>query len=114
MIQRFRWVECQLDTLKKCYNLFAIRKSLGELPSTLDKTYDRILNSIPEMHRREAHCVMQVLAVTYRPLKIDEVAEAVAVDCENEIFNPEYRLQDPEDILEICSSLVCLSGYIPL
>ena len=66
------------------------------------------------MHHREARCVMQFLAVAFCPVSIDVVAEAVAVDCENEIFSPEYRLQDPDDILEICSSLVVLSGYILL
>jgi len=40
------------------------------------------------------------------------VAEAVAVDPEREIFDPENRLRDPEALLEICSSLLVLSGYV--
>lgn len=108
---RFRWVECQLETLRKCITVAAIEKALTGLPKTLDDTYNRILDSIPEEYQKEAFCVMQLLTVSYHPLTIAEVAEAVAIDCENEEFDPENRLPDQTDILEICSSLVTLSGY---
>jgi hypothetical protein len=104
-------VDCQLDTLRKCITISAVERALTELPNTLDETYNRILNNIPEEYHKEARRVMQLLAISYRPLTIDEVAEAIAVDCENEVFDPEKRLPDQMDILEICSSLVTLSGY---
>jgi hypothetical protein len=105
-------VECQLSSIKKCFTVPAIRKALRELPSTLDKTYERIIDNIPVENRNAAHCAMQFLAISFRPLTIDEVAEAVAVDCENETFDPEQRLRDRYDILEICSSLVTLFGCV--
>lgn len=46
--RRFRWAACQLDTLGKCRNRAALRKSLAMLPLTLENTYDRILESISE------------------------------------------------------------------
>lgn len=107
---RFRWVECQFDTLRKCITNNAVRKALKELPLTLDKTYDPILCSIPQDYHREAQCVMQLLAFSYRPLTLDEVAEAIAVNCDDECFDPEDRLPDQYDILEICSSLVTLAA----
>ena len=88
-----------------------LEKALCQLPKSLDETYNRILNNIPKEYQREAHCVLHLLVISYRPLNLKEVAEAVAVDCENEIFDPEDRLRDPYDILEICSSLVSLSRY---
>lgn len=107
-------MECQLETLRKSLSVRAIRTALNELPSTLDDTYNQILNNIPKEYFKDAHRVLQLLAVSYRPLTIQEVAEAVAVDCENEIFDLDNRLRDPEDILEICSNLLILSGYVTL
>lgn len=110
MFNRFRWVECQLDSLRKCITPSSVRKTLLQLPKTLDQTYDRILKSIPDEYRREVDCVMHLLVVSYRPLTIAEVAEAVAVDCENDRFDPGDRMIDQYRLLEICSSLVILSG----
>jgi len=86
-----------------------VRRALCTLPRTLDDTYDRILTNIPPEYRREAHYALQMLTVSIRPLTLSEVAEAVAVDCENEKFDPEDRLREPEALLEICSSLLTLS-----
>lgn len=88
----------------------AVRVTLRELPDTLDETYERILINVPKQYVKEAQCALQFLAVSLRPLTIDQVAEAVAVDVENEIFDSGNRLRDKRDILEICSSLVILSG----
>ena len=104
-------MECQLDSLRKCLTRSAVREALHELPKSLDETYNRILNSIPKEYQREAHCVLHLLVISYRPLMLKGVVEAVAVDCQNEIFDPEDRLRDPCDILEIFSSSVSLSGY---
>lgn len=78
----------------------------------MDETYERILNKIPEENHRDAHTVMQLLAVSCRSLSISEVAEAIAVNYEDEVFEPENdRLRDVNEVLEICSSLVTMSGY---
>src|SRR5277367_6731115 len=79
---RFRWVECQLESLRKCLTPTAIRKTLSQLPETLDETYNRILKSIPGEYQREALCVLHLLFISRRPLTLDHVAEAVAVDYE--------------------------------
>jgi hypothetical protein len=100
-------VECQLSTLKECINLLEIRQALAELPETLDDTYARILEKIPKRYRKAAHCALQLLAVSQRPLTIEEVVEATAVDCENEQFDPVvHRPRDPLHILKLCSGLV--------
>ena len=105
-LYRFRWVECQLDALRICKRPNDVRQSLKELPRTLDKTYDRILENIPEDDRRDVYSVIQMLAASCRPLTIDEVAEALAVDYENKTFDPiNGRLMDKYEILKFCSSL---------
>jgi hypothetical protein len=51
-----------------------------------------------------------MLAVSYRPLTLDEVAEALSIDFENETFNrEEIGILDKYDVLKMCSSLVTLS-----
>ncbi|KAK2008237.1 hypothetical protein LZ32DRAFT_609590 [Colletotrichum eremochloae] len=45
----FRWVVCQIDALRRVKGTSAaIRKELRNLPKTLDETYDRIFEMIPE------------------------------------------------------------------
>jgi enoyl reductase-like protein len=109
-------VECQLSALKECINLFEIRQALAELPETLDDTYARILEKIPKRYRKVAHSALQLLAVSYRPLTVEEVAEATAVDYENEKFDPVLqRPRDPFYILKVCSGLVMArpNTYVP-
>ena len=100
-------MECQLGALKECINLLEIRRALAELPETLDDTYARILAKIPKRYRRVAHCALQLLAFSYRPLTVEEVAEATAVDYENDKFDPVLqRARDPLYILKLCCGLV--------
>jgi hypothetical protein len=44
----FRWIQCQLDTLRKIRTPQALKYALEVLPAGLDETYDRILSSINE------------------------------------------------------------------
>jgi hypothetical protein len=100
-------VWCQIDALKKCRTLSILKKRLTELPQTLDETYDRILEGIPEEDQDLAISVLQWLVFAKLPLDIHEVAEAIAIDKAGP-FNAENRLLDPYSILEICSCLVIL------
>ena len=109
-LRRFRWIECQLDTLRNCRRQKDVKKSLKELPQTLDKTYDRILENIPYEDRKNVYSVIQMLTVFCHPLISDEVAEALAVDYEIEMFDREEDgLMNKYDILKICTSLITLS-----
>ncbi|KAH6662712.1 ankyrin repeat-containing domain protein [Halenospora varia] len=102
----FRWVACQLEVLRKCLKVDALRKALKSLPKTLDETYARILDSIDEQYSQDAFQVLQWLVYSARPLRIEEVAEVVAIDIKQSRFDPENRLLEPRDLLTICSSLV--------
>jgi hypothetical protein len=99
-------------TLRRCRDLEDLEIALNELPESLDATYLRVLENIRgEKNRQRAKCVLQLITVACRPLTINEVNEALTVDCINEIINPKRRLRDPFGILEICSGLVELSRY---
>ncbi|RII13199.1 hypothetical protein CUC08_Gglean004499 [Alternaria sp. MG1] len=107
----FRWAACQLDMLAKSRNLAALRKSLASLPQTLDQTYDRILTAIREEDRVYAIRILQWLTFSERPLTIEEVAEVAAIDIQGEpIFDRDEVLIDPLEVLDICSSLITVTG----
>ncbi|RFU30804.1 hypothetical protein B7463_g5547, partial [Scytalidium lignicola] len=108
----FRWAACQLDSLKGCLHLKALRKALASLPKTLDETYSRILANInhSEEHREDAIRILQFLTFSERPLTIGAVVDAIAVNLSGDLqFDPSYRMPIPREILRICSSLVSLA-----
>jgi len=72
----FRWAYCQLETLRQC-PLRYISSTLNELPETLDETYERTLRSIPKKMQKDAHRIFQWIMVSSRPLRVEELAEAI-------------------------------------
>lgn len=102
----FRWVDCQLDTLRACNKVSAIKKALDQLPVTLDETYERILGGIEPSDAVEAYNILQWLAFAERPLTLEEIAEAAVTNEDGSPIDPEERLFDPYDVVRICRSLI--------
>ncbi|KAL9095058.1 MAG: hypothetical protein Q9165_002660 [Trypethelium subeluteriae] len=106
----FRWAACQLDALGQCFNRASLRRSMKELPSTLDETYERILCAIDEKNSTYALRILQWLAFSARPLSLKEVAEVVAIYPQRRpVLDKDEILEDPLDALRICSGLVAVS-----
>ncbi|KAK5563056.1 hypothetical protein LTR43_011324, partial [Exophiala xenobiotica] len=106
----FRWVECQLRSLCKYPCIVShLKKWLSALPPSLDATYERMLCSI-EL-RKEAQKILSLLCYASRPLSIDEIAEAFAVDIDElEYYDPESKFRGgPDDVLRICPGLVAIN-----
>ena len=81
------------------------------MPKTLDETYDRILLNIHEDYSQDVFKVLQWLAFSARPMKLVEVAEVIAIDFDDgPQINYDLQLQNPLDLLTICSSLVTVSS----
>ena len=80
------------------------------MPKTLDETYERALLEIDEETREHAQRLFQCLAVSIRPLRVEELAEILAVQFDAETFpefNPDWRLGDAgEAVLSVCSNLI--------
>jgi Ankyrin repeats (3 copies) len=106
---RFRWVFCQLDTLRRCMPS-SIRKALDELPTTLDDTYERALQGVPKEKRHHAHRLFQCLVVAVRPLRAEELAEIFAINFEHDAMcnvMEGWRPENPEEaVLSTCSTLI--------
>src|SRR5882762_10398256 len=105
---RFRFVSCQLEVLRDCLPL-SVRRTLDELPESLDETYERILKEIKKPNRDHARRLLQCLVVAIRPLRMEELAEVLAVDFDNgdgnPKFNPKWQWEDEEQaLLASCSS----------
>ncbi len=104
-------MHCQVETLRRCFPP-GIRRILGELPKTLDETYERILMEIDEEKQAYANRLFQCLAISIRSLRVEELAEIFAVlpDAEStQGFDMGWRPEDPEAfILSACSTLVSI------
>ena len=91
----------------------SVRRTLKELPESLDETYERILKEIKKPNRGLAQRVLQCLVVAIRPLRVTELAEVLAVDFDNSEgiprLNADWRWEDQERALLIaCSSLIAI------
>ena len=111
---RFRWVYCQLETLRHCLPA-SVRRTLDELPESLDGTYERVLREIKKPNRDHALRLLQCLVVAIRPLRVEELAEVLAVDFEGAAgmarLNASWRWEDQEQaLLSSCSSLISIVG----
>src|SRR5712672_3547705 len=112
-LRRFRWVVCQLEMLRRCFPV-DLREALRELPETLDETYERILSSIDKEKREYAHRLFNCIAVSVRPLRVEELAEVLAMRF-NTGMVPDYaagrRLEVPQEaVLSACSSLITITN----
>ena len=111
-MNRFRWVFCQLEILRDCFPP-SVRRILNELPESLDETYERILKEIKKPNRDYARRLLSCLVAAVRPLRVEELAEVLAVDYEDEEgiprLNPNWRWEDQEQaLLTSCSSLIAI------
>ena len=100
-----------------------MRRSLEELPKTLDETYERVLMDINKANREPARRLLQCLTVALRPLRVEELAEVLAIDFDTPAYggipqlNPNWRCTDRQQaILSTCSSLITIvdDGYSPV
>ncbi|KAH9046075.1 ankyrin repeat-containing domain protein [Lactarius hengduanensis] len=102
----FRWVYCQLDALRRCLPA-NIQHALNRLPETLDGTYERTLSDIPEEKWEHAHRLFQCLIASNRPLRVEELAEVLAIEFGTAgTANLETGWRAEEAVLSTCSTLI--------
>jgi len=107
-------VYCQLENLRHCLPP-SVRGVLDELPETLDETYERVLREINKANREHALRLLHCLTVAIRPLRVEELAEVLAVDFDAARqagipkLNPDWRWSDQHQaVLSTCSSLIAI------
>jgi ankyrin repeat protein len=114
MFHRFRWVYCQLEALRHCLPP-SVARILEELPETLDETYERVLKEINKANREHARRLLQCLTIAIRPLRVEELAEILAIDFDALAqggipqLKPKWRWADQHQaVLSTCSSLIAI------
>ena len=90
-----------------------IRRTLEEMPKTLDETYENALLAIDGEMRQYAQRLFQCLAISIRPLRVEDLADILAVRFDEEVppkFNPDWRLGEDaqEAVLSVCSNLISI------
>lgn len=100
-----------MDDISKLRNDKAIKAALLSLPPTLEQSYERILCNILEDDKILAIRVFQWLLYSQRPMKVREVADAIATETGDKCMDPDSKLNEPEDIIHICGSLVDLNRW---
>jgi ankyrin repeat domain-containing protein 50 len=93
----------------------SLRATLSSLPSTLDETYTRILDSIDQVHWPRVYCILQCVCFSLRPLRVEELAILFQVGDQTQ---PQVHLDDdalffPDHILDLCSGLLLMSMVKP-
>ena len=100
---------CQLDSLRRCLP-GRVRSVLDGLPRSLDTTYERTLQDIGDENWGYAHRLFQCIAVASRPLRVEELAEFLAINFdsgESPTLVAGWRPENPGNtVLSICSSLI--------
>ncbi|KAL4876756.1 ankyrin repeat-containing domain protein [Aspergillus karnatakaensis] len=117
----FQWVKCQIDQLCKLRNDRAIRNALDDLPKTLHDTYIRILRKLELEFTEEVVSVQRLLRWLVRGtrnLTLEELAECASIDYQSPemSFDFDAVFTDPQDVVELCGSLVVISseGHVAL
>lgn len=89
-----------------------LRQAVVSLPASLTGMYDEIIRQIRPERKITAIRLLQLLAYAKRPLRLDEVADAVVVDSDKSpSFQAHYRMFKPEDLPDYCPSLVILEEF---
>lgn len=84
----------------------SVESALSDLPADLDETYSRTLKAIDRQYWEHARAAFQILAACNRPLKVEELAEAIVVVPHCKAFDTDDRLFDPKQIITICGGLI--------
>ena len=107
MLSRFRWVQCQLDTLKRCTTEWELKEALDNLPNELQATYERILEAIDERKSegKLARSALAWLAVALEPLHLAQIVDGFLVDLKQRQVYLETRSLGAA-LLDALSSLV--------
>jgi hypothetical protein len=106
---RFRWVQCQINHISTLRTPKAIRETLDAVPNGLEETYENILLKVPEQDVEVVRKILQWLTFDIVSLSPEEVQEAIAIEPHTSQIDDESRLISPQDIVDLCGSLITIS-----
>lgn len=106
----FLWVVLQIEALCSMTTDEAIREALDDLPRDLSRTFARILQRSNNLSMDESHqrCILELVTAAHRPLRAEELREALSVVPGDTVWNPSKLLNNIFGILACCGSLLTL------
>jgi hypothetical protein len=114
LICRFRWAALQLRNILalKIWRPHYIEEALYAMPKGLDKTYERVLGAIEDIHFGEARTALEWLAFSVEPVTVAQLAEAcsISVDDAKVPFLEEGGHDAIVQLFGVISSLVLVDG----
>lgn len=97
-----------MDSLQSKGTPRAVRKTLETLPKDINSTYDEAMRRIGDQgddDKQVAEQILQWISFAVRPLSLDELQEALAVEADTEKLDPDNVL-DLELLTSVCCGLV--------
>lgn len=83
-----------------------MKSALDDIPATLNETYARILERMPEGDQPLAREALCWLCFSLMPMRLSEIAEAVVIEEGDTIIDSDSRLTNPEILIDICKGLI--------
>lgn len=110
--RRFLWASCQIDQLSRIRSPAGVEQALSSLPRGLYSTYSRILFDIEPEDEVVAARTLRWLANAVSGLSLPQLVEAIAIEDHSSSLDSlkSQRLHVPEDIFQICGSLIRYSN----
>lgn len=102
----FLWVVLQIDSLCSARTDESIRQALHDLPGDLPETFTRVLRKSTKPGDKFQTKVLELLTTARRPLTTAECREALSVVVGDTDWNPARLLNDVDDALAGCGSLI--------
>lgn len=108
-------MQCQIDAIEKLRTVKSVRAALQQLPKGLDETYANILFRVTESDIEMVRRILLWVTFAVFPVNSYEVYEAIAIESGVGI-DDESRLRYPEDIFDMCGSLLSTTeeGHVRL
>lgn len=107
MTNRFRYIECQFNALRRARNQNQLDDCLRTLPRDLDEIYERILCSIADEYVEDVRRVLTLLCFSTRPLTLTELIDAHAVELSDPPgLDREGLSYEQDDLVDICLGLI--------
>ncbi|KAI9770642.1 MAG: hypothetical protein M1839_003091 [Geoglossum umbratile] len=111
------WVKLMVDDLRRAATQFEIKESLRNLPRGLEEAYRRIfLRLIGTLNDSELARVRKMMAfaiVSCRPLGLDEMRYAYALDSRSCATFEEHMLTPPvQKILDVCGNFIDIENNL--
>ena len=104
----FLWASLSLKMLCSQPSEHDILQALQDLPlpNNLPEVYSRLLSRDRNTNKHYQEAILQLVAVAIRPLKIQELQEALSVEVGNTEWNPTRLINNMSALLACCSGVI--------